>query len=471
MKNLTIANKNEESIKKDIVNSKKEAMLSLVVFAVPAIFFNFQFIIMGDKAVPWVTYQLDDVIHNWRLFGILFMIPVFLFLVIRKNRLDSVGIKKKNFFPNISIGLFIIAILMWFNLGSLLIIISGLGVICFWGIQHYKFKQRENIELKKDVSNQDVILGSPRESNSSYSIIELFHLRIIIPLITSVELVLFLIGPRFRNGYDPMREAIWFSWLFLTILAYSVIIFRIVSSKYKDVNINSRRVKLFDNITKNPFFFIPALILGILTPLSFLFGLGFIPILLSFLLFMTGLITLDIYLISDYFNQKIIRYQEKRKPGSIDNINMNKNHNNLMELNSRFFIILFLLSLPSILLYIILKGFIRTGEPLLSYSGFYGVLTCLAIGVGEELLYRGLLQNRFVTWLGEKRGLFLTAGLFALSHVPMAIVSFSGNNSSPISLIFYVVYLFMSSMSLGYLALKTENITGCILIHTFLDLL
>ena len=127
-------------------------------------------------------------------------------------------------------------------------------------------------------------------------------------------------------------------------------------------------------------------------------------------------------------------------------------------------------SVTGILLYVLLGGIFDTGEPLLSYSGFYGLFSCFAIGLGEELLFRGLLQFRFVEWLGEKKGVITTSILFALMHLPMALVSFEISQGGLIIIGFFIFYLFYSSIFVGFLVNRTKNISGAIILHTAADL-
>jgi len=54
----------------------------------------------------------------------------------------------------------------------------------------------------------------------------------------------------------------------------------------------------------------------------------------------------------------------------------------------------------------------------LDWNAFYAFISFLAVGFGEELMFRGFLQLRCSAWLGEIKGLILTSSIFALIHMP-----------------------------------------------------
>ena len=117
----------------------------------------------------------------------------------------------------------------------------------------------------------------------------------------------------------------------------------------------------------------------------------------------------------------------------------------------------------------LILGEIRTGEPILSISGLNSVLGHLAVGTGEELLFRGFLQFRFVAWLGEKRGIFYPALIHSVGHLPMLLVAQESLGIPleviPLLLLIFLIY----ALSYGIIAYKTKSLLAPIILHTFLD--
>jgi membrane protease YdiL (CAAX protease family) len=81
-------------------------------------------------------------------------------------------------------------------------------------------------------------------------------------------------------------------------------------------------------------------------------------------------------------------------------------------------------------------------------------LIALSAGVGEEMLFRGVLQSAMAGWMGDLPGLFLSAALFGLLH--------------PISLPYVFVSMFLGAY-LGALYLLEGNLLTVILVHTAYD--
>ena len=54
-------------------------------------------------------------------------------------------------------------------------------------------------------------------------------------------------------------------------------------------------------------------------------------------------------------------------------------------------------------------------DPLLSYSGLYGLLSCFAIGLGEELLFRGVVILHTVVDLPVSQDHFNHASINSLT--------------------------------------------------------
>lgn len=83
-------------------------------------------------------------------------------------------------------------------------------------------------------------------------------------------------------------------------------------------------------------------------------------------------------------------------------------------------------------------------------------LSFLLIGPGEELLFRGLIQTKFVNRSGVLPGLVFASVLFAVVHIP----AYGGFDSMPT-----IIGLFFISLVLGGLYEYTENLFVPIVIH------
>jgi membrane protease YdiL (CAAX protease family) len=92
-------------------------------------------------------------------------------------------------------------------------------------------------------------------------------------------------------------------------------------------------------------------------------------------------------------------------------------------------------------------------------SAFQLLLISVLAGIGEELLFRGVLQTLVTRWCGgEMRGIVIgvlvTALIFGLVH--------------PISK-FYVVICTLIGAYLGWLFVQTNNLTVPVIVHAFYD--
>ncbi|MDR1492710.1 MAG: CPBP family intramembrane metalloprotease [Planctomycetaceae bacterium] len=75
-------------------------------------------------------------------------------------------------------------------------------------------------------------------------------------------------------------------------------------------------------------------------------------------------------------------------------------------------------------------------------------------GIGEELLFRGVLQTLVARWCGGVIGVLVAALIFGLVH--------------PISK-FYVAICILIGAYLGWLFMQTNNLTIPIIVHAFYD--
>jgi len=78
----------------------------------------------------------------------------------------------------------------------------------------------------------------------------------------------------------------------------------------------------------------------------------------------------------------------------------------------------------------------------------------LWIAVSEELLFRGIIQNLCVQWLGIWRGLAVAAIVFGLAHLPD---------------LRYVFLATLAGVAYGWVYWRTERITASALTHAAVD--
>jgi len=102
-------------------------------------------------------------------------------------------------------------------------------------------------------------------------------------------------------------------------------------------------------------------------------------------------------------------------------------------------------------------------EKFFSYNTLYAFIYYLAVGFGEELLFRGFLQLRCSTWLGEIRGWILASTIMALIHIPQRIFVMEFD---PLQALVSSIFLVPFSVLMGFILLKTQSILGPTIIHT-----
>jgi membrane protease YdiL (CAAX protease family) len=78
----------------------------------------------------------------------------------------------------------------------------------------------------------------------------------------------------------------------------------------------------------------------------------------------------------------------------------------------------------------------------------------LAIGVPEELLFRGIIQNVCVRWIGLRWGLAAAAVVFGLAHLPD---------------VRYVLLASLAGVAYGWVFWRTERITASAVTHAAVD--
>ena len=89
----------------------------------------------------------------------------------------------------------------------------------------------------------------------------------------------------------------------------------------------------------------------------------------------------------------------------------------------------------------------------------------------EEFLFRGLIQERGVRWLGAARGIGLSCGLFILWHVVITYQSIQHTNLTAAVIPWPILYgasavpLGVAGLILSLIRYKTGNIAGCVAAH------
>jgi len=116
-----------------------------------------------------------------------------------------------------------------------------------------------------------------------------------------------------------------------------------------------------------------------------------------------------------------------------------------------------------VILAIFLQGKIFAIINGLTQGAFITLTIALAAAIGEEVVFRGYIQPRFSSWLGEKWG-WLAAALFytAWWAIPAA-GSFTGDG---ITFLVSLLYRISLGLLLGWLMKKTGSLYAPILYHT-----
>ena len=102
-----------------------------------------------------------------------------------------------------------------------------------------------------------------------------------------------------------------------------------------------------------------------------------------------------------------------------------------------------------------------------TFNTLYGFMYYLAVGFGEEFLFRGFVQLRCSDWLGETKGLAVASVLMAFAHLPQRIFVVGQN---PIEAVFSAVLLIPISLLMGFLMLRTQNVLGPTVLHTMMGM-
>lgn len=91
--------------------------------------------------------------------------------------------------------------------------------------------------------------------------------------------------------------------------------------------------------------------------------------------------------------------------------------------------------------------------------------TCIT-GFSEEILFRGYLQTRLISWIGKTKGWILTAVIFSLFHFPNVVILGQFNILNGLINCFMLI---PAALLLGYIMLKTKNIIASSILHSCFD--
>lgn len=96
-------------------------------------------------------------------------------------------------------------------------------------------------------------------------------------------------------------------------------------------------------------------------------------------------------------------------------------------------------------------------------------LKCLSIGLMEEMLFRGLLQDVVKSAVGERKlkefyTVAVTSAIFALTHLLNLFIGAGVGNT-----LLQIGYSFLIGAMLSAVLIKTENIWLCVAMHTLFD--
>jgi len=103
---------------------------------------------------------------------------------------------------------------------------------------------------------------------------------------------------------------------------------------------------------------------------------------------------------------------------------------------------------------------------IISIESLNTFITFSIVGFVEEVVFRGYLQNRLISWLGTTKGYLITAVIFGLSHLPNRLI-LGGMNLN--SALLNCVPLMVTSLLFGYIMVKTKNVVTGSLFHAFVD--
>ena len=125
------------------------------------------------------------------------------------------------------------------------------------------------------------------------------------------------------------------------------------------------------------------------------------------------------------------------------------------------------LLLSSVLLFVFgfLSPFLGGGFVSFSLPVVYLLVSCLVIGFGEEVVFRGYIQTRLTAHWGPPRGITVASILFVVYNFPLGYFCFSGD--IPLSVLF-ALWRFSTGMLYGYTFHRSQNLLPSSILHTML---
>ena len=112
-----------------------------------------------------------------------------------------------------------------------------------------------------------------------------------------------------------------------------------------------------------------------------------------------------------------------------------------------------------------LAPFLSAGFVGLSIPMIYLLMSCIVIGFGEEIVFRGYMQTRLTAFLGAGAGIIVTSLLFVLYNFPVGYFCFSGD--IPLSLL-YAVWRLSPGLVYAYAFHRSQNVLPSAILHSLL---
>ena len=112
-----------------------------------------------------------------------------------------------------------------------------------------------------------------------------------------------------------------------------------------------------------------------------------------------------------------------------------------------------------------LAPFLGAGFVGLSIPMIYLLMSCIVIGFGEEIVFRGYIQTRLTAYGGAVAGIITTSLLFVLYNFPMGYFCFSGDIL--LSLLF-ALWRLSPGLVYAYAFHRSQNLLPSSILHAFL---
>ena len=93
------------------------------------------------------------------------------------------------------------------------------------------------------------------------------------------------------------------------------------------------------------------------------------------------------------------------------------------------------------------------------------LVAALAVGFSEEIVSRGYVQSRLIRWIGTRRGIALSATIFALFHIPQRLLA----SVAGMDLLLQLAVVAVLGSVFGVLQASTRNVTLPGIVHTAID--